>query len=165
MRRYLAPENHEVHKLPINAMGVSLTMTEAQVAAFREKIDPLYFFGTHPETNVYTFWSLLETPEKPGGVYGAQLYFSWIESDKDEELFKMPLLDLFRQLGRPFFPEVRELVEGLPEDTVVTKVKLVDWPSVEWNNWDGRCTLIGDAAHCMVICKDASFSTSWFDAN
>lgn len=136
-------------------------MTDAQVTDFRNKIDPLYFFGTHPETNVYTFWSLLETPKERGNPYQAQLYFSWIASEEDKELSKLPLLDLFKRQGRPFFSELREMVETLPEDTVVTKVNLVDWPSVEWNNWNGRCTLIGDAAHCMVICTVLPFLHPW----
>ncbi|KAL4813418.1 hypothetical protein BDW67DRAFT_187677 [Aspergillus spinulosporus] len=164
VRKFLAPASHELHRLPINAVGCALTMSEDQVNYFKDHVDPLYFMGTHPETNTFLFWSLLETPTSPGKPYRAQLYFSWIASDADEELFQQPLLDVFRQKGRPFFPRLREIVDALPDDTVVTKVNLVDWPLVEWNNWDGTCTLIGDAAHCMVIYRGEGVNHAIVDA-
>jgi hypothetical protein len=92
VRKFLAPIAHELHRLPINAVGCALTMSEEQVNYFKDHVDPLYFKGTHPETNTFVFWSILDT-------------------------------------GR--------------------------LASVEWDNWDGTCTFIGDAAHCMVICKTA----------
>lgn len=158
VRKFLAPTTHELHRLPINAVGCALTMSEEQVNYFKDHVDPLYFMGTHPETDTFVFWSLLDTPTAPGQPYRAQVYFSWVASDADEELLKQPLLDVFKQKGRPFFPRMGDMVEALPEDTVVTKVNLVDWPSVEWDNWNGTCTLIGDAAHCMVICKYTVYS-------
>lgn len=155
IRKFLAPTTYELHRLPINAVGCALKMSEEQVTYFKEHVDPLYFMGTHPETNTFIFWSLLETPSAPGEPYRAQVYFSWISSDADEELFNKPLLEVLKEKGRPFLPYTREMVESLPDDTVATKVNLVDWPSVKWDNWNGTCTLIGDAAHCMVICKSA----------
>lgn len=153
VRKFLAPTTYELHRLPINAVGCAVTMSEEQVNYFKDHVDPLYFMGTHPETDTFVFWSLLDTPTSPGRPYRAQLYFSWLASDADEELFKQPLLEVFKRKGQPFFPRMRDMVDSLPDDTVVTKVNLVDWPSVEWDNWNGACTLIGDAAHCMVICK------------
>lgn len=153
VRKFLAPTTHELHRLPIKAVGCALTMSEEQVNYFKDHVDPLYFMGTHPETDTFVFWSLLDTPTAPGQHHHAQVYFSWIASDEDRELSSQPLLDVFKQKGRPFFPRMRDMIEALPEDTVATKVNLVDWPPVEWDNWDGTCTLIGDAAHCMMICK------------
>ncbi|KAI9369172.1 hypothetical protein BJX61DRAFT_549777 [Aspergillus egyptiacus] len=164
VRKFLAPESHAVHRLPINAVGVSLDMTYEQVDHFKQHIDPLYFMGTHPETNTFSFWSLLGTPKEKGIPYPAQLYFSWMASDADEELFKKPLIEVFREKGRPFFPQLREMVDALPDDHLVTKVNLVDWPLVEWDNWDGRCTLIGDAAHCMVIYRGEGVNHAIVDA-
>ncbi|KAF2198604.1 hypothetical protein GQ43DRAFT_474391 [Delitschia confertaspora ATCC 74209] len=86
---------------------------QEQFTDIRDNIDPLYF-GNNPETN---------------------LYFSWIASDEEnEELFKLPLMDLFKNRAQGFFPQIINLVESLPEDTVVTKVNLIDWPVVEWDN-------------------------------
>ncbi|CAI7575913.1 unnamed protein product [Penicillium discolor] len=164
VRKFLAPTTHELHRLPINAVGCALAMSEEQVSYFKDHVDPLYFMGTHPETDTFVFWSLLDTPTAPGQPYRAQVYFSWIASDADEELLKQPLLDVFKQKGNPFFPRMRDMVEALPENTVVTKVNLVDWPSVEWDNWNGTCTLIGDAAHCMVIYRGEGVNHAIVDA-
>ncbi|KAJ5197521.1 hypothetical protein N7449_008000 [Penicillium cf. viridicatum] len=131
VRKFLAPTTHELHRLPINAVGCALTMSEEQVNYFKDHVDPLYFMGTHPETDTFVFWSLLDTLTAPGQSYRAQVYFPWIASDADKELLKQLLLDVFKQKGRPFSPRMRDMVEGLPKDTVVTKVNLVDWPSVE----------------------------------
>lgn len=128
-------------------------MTPEQFDYFCKNIDPLYFMGTHPETDTYVFWSLLESPKEKGIPYPAQVYFSWRQSEAHEELFQQPLLEIFKQKARPFFPLLAEMAEALPEDTVVTNVNLVDWPLVQWDNWKGHCILIGDSAHCMVICK------------
>ncbi len=168
VRQFLAPTNHKLHRLPINALGCAVMMNEEQVEYFKDHVDPLYFMGTHPETDTFVFWSLLDTPTAPGRPYRAQVYFSWMESDADEGLFNQPLLEVFKQKGRPFFPRMRDMVDSLPDDTVVTSVNLVDWPSVEWDNWNGTATLLGDAAHCMVICKStypwgSQFQLTWED--
>lgn len=83
VRKTLGPMTYPVHRLPINALGVSLDMTEDQFDYFRKNIDPLYFMGTHPETDTYVFWSLLESPKEKGTPYPAQLYFSWHQSEAD----------------------------------------------------------------------------------
>ncbi|KAL4758708.1 uncharacterized protein BDW70DRAFT_162374 [Aspergillus foveolatus] len=97
-------------------VGCALMMSEEQVNYFKDHVDPLCFMGTHPETNTFVFWSLLDTPTFPGMPYRAQLYFSWMACDADEELFQQPLLDVFRQKGRPFFPRLRVIVDALPDD-------------------------------------------------
>lgn len=74
-------------------------------------------------------------------------------SDTDKGLFKQPLLNVFKQKGRLFFSLLRDIVDLLPNNTIVTKFDLVDWPYVEWENWNGACTLIGDTTYCIVICK------------
>ncbi|KAJ5506146.1 hypothetical protein N7453_005103 [Penicillium expansum] len=75
-------------------------------------------------------------------------------SDTDKGLFKQPLLNVFKQKGRLFFSLLRDIVDLLPNNTIVTKFDLVDWPYVEWENWNGACTLIGDTTYCIVIYRD-----------
>ncbi|OJJ07696.1 hypothetical protein ASPVEDRAFT_373088 [Aspergillus versicolor CBS 583.65] len=164
VRKFLAPTSYKLHRLPINALGCTVMMSEEQVNYFKDHVDPLYFMGTHPETDTFVFWSLLDTPTAPGRLYRAQLYFSWMASDADEGLLSQPLLEVFKQKGRPFFPRMRDIVDSLPDDTVVTRVNLVDWPSVEWDNWNGTCTLIGDGAHCMVIYRGEGVNHAIVDA-
>ncbi|OJJ84472.1 FAD-dependent oxidoreductase [Aspergillus glaucus CBS 516.65] len=53
VRKFLAPTTHKLHRLPINAVGCALTMSEEQVNYFKDHVDPLYFMGTHPETDTF----------------------------------------------------------------------------------------------------------------
>ena len=55
--------------------------------------------------------------------------------------------------GSTMFDTLRNVMEAMPEDTPVSYVNLVEWPTVAWDNWDGLCTLAGDSAHCMSIRK------------
>lgn len=41
-------------------------MSEEQVNYFKAHVGPLYFMGTHPETDTFAFWSLLDTSAAPG---------------------------------------------------------------------------------------------------
>ena len=48
----------------------------------------------------------------------------------------------------------KECVEYIPEHAQVKSIELEDWVPGEgmWENWEGRRTLIGDAAHTMTMC-------------
>ena len=48
----------------------------------------------------------------------------------------------------------KECVEYIPEHAEVKSIELEDWVPGEgmWENWEGRRTLIGDAAHTMTMC-------------
>lgn len=119
----------------------------------RNEVDPLYFFGTDPKTNTYSFWSLLEQPKEAGGLYKMQLYFSWIPQDGDASLAGITAKEVFELKGSTMFPMLLEVMAEMPKDTVISYVNLVEWPVVDWNNWDSMATLAGDSAHCMSICK------------
>jgi 2-polyprenyl-6-methoxyphenol hydroxylase-like FAD-dependent oxidoreductase len=51
-----------------------------------------------------------------------------------------------------FHPKLRQAVQEIPEGTEITEIKLADWPCLEWPNFEGKVTLIGDAAHAMTMC-------------
>jgi 2-polyprenyl-6-methoxyphenol hydroxylase-like FAD-dependent oxidoreductase len=153
VRRTLAPDTWEVRRLPCDAIGTSFLVAEEKVNKLRHEVDPLYFFGIDPKTNTYSFWSLLEQPSKPDGMYKMQLYFSWIPKEGDKSLQGMSPMEVFKLKGSTMFPTLRGIVEAIPEDAVINDVNLVEWPVVAWDNWDGLATLAGDSAHCMSICK------------
>lgn len=157
VRKVLAPTTYPAQNLPINAVATGLPVTEDQYKRIKETIDPLYFLATHPETNTCLFWSLQNTPKQPGDSYTAQMFLSWLKSDKDnahdEELLKTSRREVFMKRGKSFFGPVGEMAASLPEDAQVAVVGMMDWPYVEWDTWGGQCTLIGDAAHCMTPCK------------
>lgn len=153
VRKILAPTTYPTYHFPIDAVATTLTITEEQYNFFRDNIDPVYFIGVHPETNTSPFWSLLHAPKAKDQLYKVQVFFSSLRTDQDEEMSKQPLPEIFKQKGTPFFAPLGEIVASIPEDTEVFMLNIVDWPLVEWDNWKGRCTMVGDAAHCMTPCK------------
>lgn len=163
VRQILAPSSFENRRLPCNAIGTSFLIKEDKVNKLRNEVDPLYFFGTDPKTNTYSFWSLLKQPKEAGGLYKMQLYFSWIpENADDASLAGMTPKEVFELKGSTMFPTLREVMAEMPEDAVVSYVNLVEWPVVNWNNWDGLATLAGDSAHCMSICKSPTLRNCAF---
>lgn len=60
-----------------------------------------------------------------------------------------------RQLATNWNETFRDLVYSIPETTELREIVLEDWPPVQgrWDNHNGRVTLVGDAAHCMTMCK------------
>lgn len=50
------------------------------------------------------------------------------------------------ELAEPF----RSVFSSLPEGTRIWCDRLSQWPSVQWDNREGRVTLAGDAAHPMT---------------
>lgn len=55
VRKFLAPATHELHRLPTNAVGYALSMSEEQVNYFKDHVDPLYFMGTHLDIDTFVF--------------------------------------------------------------------------------------------------------------
>ncbi|EYE95210.1 FAD-dependent oxidoreductase, partial [Aspergillus ruber CBS 135680] len=167
VRKVLAPTTYPAQNLPINAIATGVPVTEEQYKEIRDTIDPLYFLATHPETNTCLFWSLQDTPEE-GATYTAQMFLSWLKSDEDnahdEELLKKSRREVFMKRGKSFFGPLGEIAATLPEDAQVAVVSMMDWPYVEWDTWDGQCTLIGDAAHCMTPFRGEGVNHAIVDA-
>jgi 2-polyprenyl-6-methoxyphenol hydroxylase-like FAD-dependent oxidoreductase len=68
VHQILAPSTFENRRLPCNAIGTSFFISEEKMNKLRNEVDPLYFSGTDPKTNTYSFWSLLEQPKVAGGL-------------------------------------------------------------------------------------------------
>lgn len=69
-----------------------------------------------------------------------------------------------RQLAMNWNETFRDLVYSIPETTELREIVLEDWPPVQgrWDNHNGRVTLVGDAAHCMTMCKSQYSHSSFF---
>lgn len=158
VRRIVAPDNHAVRRLPCNAVGTSFYISAANIAKLREQVDTLYFFGTDPKTNTYTFWSMLEQPQDPAGMFKMQLYFSWIPKAGDDSLEGLSAREVLLKKGSTMFKTLRDVMACIPDDEVVSFVNLVETPVVGWDNWGGKVTLAGDSAHCMSICEASTES-------
>ncbi|KAJ7607570.1 FAD-binding domain-containing protein [Roridomyces roridus] len=158
-RLLVGEESGRVEPVGANSLGVTVRMTEAELAPLRA-IDPLLFQGSHPDTGKYMWFSILSTPEANGSgssssaYYEAQINVSWLATDVVPASNKERLA-LIKEAARAgstgFHQTFRDAIERIPEDTKVVEAKIADWPTVRWVPCGGRVTLAGDAAHAMTM--------------
>ncbi|OAQ66157.1 FAD dependent oxidoreductase [Pochonia chlamydosporia 170] len=170
-RKFLVPENYRNHQLPVRFIGAAVDMTPEQVKPLRD-IDPLLFQGCHPVTGHFLWISMMESPEVNGTKgtdherYRVQVITSWmVKSEKDE----VPPSDVERiaEMKRRaigFHPLLRQAVDCIPDSAPVLEIALQDWPCFNWDNRDGRVTLVGDAAHAMTMYRGEAANHGMLDA-
>ncbi|KHO02086.1 Aromatic-ring hydroxylase-like protein [Metarhizium album ARSEF 1941] len=170
-RKFLVPDNYRNHQLPVRFIGAAVDMTPEQVRPLRD-IDPLLFQGCHPVTGHYLWVSIMESPEANGTKgtdeerYRVQIVTSWmVKSEKDE----VPPSDAERiaemkRRATDFHPLLRQAVQSIPESAQALEIALQDWPCFDWDNRDGRVTLVGDAAHAMTMYRGEAANHGMLDA-
>ncbi|KAF7912158.1 uncharacterized protein EAF01_001179 [Botrytis porri] len=170
MRKCLFNGSNEANltKLPVYCIGVVRPFTEEQISSVRA-IDPLLFQGLDPETGSYMWFSLQEIVQKDDGSksYKGLVVFSWLI--KDEVVDAMPKTDAERvaymkKRTEGFAEPLRSIVTGIPEDIKTTPLRLSDFPTKEWDNWGGKVTLVGDAAHAMTMYRGEGANHGILDA-
>ncbi|ESZ92454.1 hypothetical protein SBOR_7171 [Sclerotinia borealis F-4128] len=165
---YQGTGTSELTKLPVYCVGIVRPFTEAQIAAVRD-IDPLLFQGLDPETGTYMWFSLQGIIPNADGSnsYTGLVVISWLI--KDEIKDTMPRTDRERVLyvkrrAEGYAEPLRSIVQDIPEDITTTPLRLSDWPCQEWDNWGGRVTLVGDAAHAMTMYRGEGANHGILDA-
>ncbi|KAM0249539.1 hypothetical protein ACHAQJ_009006 [Trichoderma viride] len=170
-RKFLVPDAHQNYLLPVKMVGASVDFTPEQVKPLRQ-IDPLLFQGCHPETGVFLWISMLETPEVNGSAgtpdehYRVQIINSWPVKDGDEKMPETNLerISMMKRLAAGFHPDLYNTVQAIPETSSTLSLVLQDWPCRDWDNYDGRVTLVGDAAHAMVMYRGEAGNHGILDA-
>jgi 2-polyprenyl-6-methoxyphenol hydroxylase-like FAD-dependent oxidoreductase len=160
-RRFLCPETGINYMLPLRFIGVVITMSPETTNTIIKAIDPLMFQGCHPDSGVFMYYSILSTPESNGSVASSSPYFqaqvsvSWKpQSDEGEYPATSALrLKKMRELCSDMALPIKNMINGIPEDSEAIEIKLQDWPCLDWPNFGGRITLAGDAAHAMTMCE------------
>ncbi|KAK8922885.1 putative FAD-dependent monooxygenase [Metarhizium anisopliae] len=170
-RKFLVPDNYRNHQLPVRFIGAAVDMTPEQAKPLRD-IDPLLFQGCHPVTGHFLWVSMMESPEVNGTKgtdderYRVQIITSWmVKSEKDE----VPPSDAERvaemkRRAAGFHPLLRQAVEQIPESAPALEITIQDWPCFDWDNRDGRVTLVGDAAHAMTMYRGEAANHGMLDA-
>lgn len=136
-----------------------MKLSPADIAPLRS-LDPLLFQGCHPETGTFMWFSTLDTPEVNGSsgaseYYSAQLNLSWPVNGPEDEIpaSEEGKLAKLKSLAQVFEARLQKAISDIPDGTEIIEIKLADWPCLEWPNYDGKVTLIGDAAHAMTMCR------------
>ncbi|RFU78560.1 fad dependent oxidoreductase [Trichoderma arundinaceum] len=170
-RKFLVPDAYQNYLLPVKMVGASVDFTLEQVKPLRQ-IDPLLFQGCHPETGVFLWVSMLETPEVNGSAgtaderYRVQIILSWLTKDRDVAVPESnpERIALMKSLAAGFHPDLYNTVHAIPESSPTLHLTLQDWPCQDWDNRDGRVTLVGDAAHAMVMYRGEAGNHGILDA-
>ncbi|PYH89997.1 FAD/NAD(P)-binding domain-containing protein [Aspergillus ellipticus CBS 707.79] len=155
-REVLYPEGHEMSPLPVQLLGGAALYSPEEMGG-AEKIDPFIFQGSHPETDVFFFFSLLDTPnnfeESSKDKYLCQIIISWadaknipVPSDNAERIA------LMKSLTENWVQPFKGLVHNLPESTEARSIRIADWMFQPVQSpAHPRVVLMGDSAHTMTM--------------
>ncbi|RDW77439.1 hypothetical protein BP6252_05492 [Coleophoma cylindrospora] len=170
LRRLMCPETGALNQLPIRFLGGTVKLSPADIAPLRS-LDPLLFQGCHPATGTFMWFSTLDTPEVNGSTgaseyYSAQLNLSWPVKGLEDEIpaTEEGKLTKLKSLAQVFESRLKKAIHDIPEGTEIIEIKLADWPCLEWPDYGGRVTLIGDAAHAMTMYRGEAANHGITDA-
>ncbi|KIW13929.1 hypothetical protein PV08_06710 [Exophiala spinifera] len=172
-RLLLGEEESRLNPLPVAFMGFTLRFSPTKMQPFRD-IHPVLWQGCHPRSGYFVFFSMLSTPESNGSAatehpyYEGQFNMSWLTS-KHGPTPKTPAEQLAKAkeaacAASGMFPPLRQAILEIPDDTHALEIALEDWPTQEWPLYDGRVTLLGDAAHTMTMYRGEAANHGMYDA-
>lgn len=174
VRQILHPDDHRNDQLPVRLLGATAHYTESQVAAVR-KLDPFFLQGTDPKTDAYLWFSFLETPSdgREDDSYKCQVITSWPYRENWLERVdptecpntKTGQMFLMKNLSESWAEPFRSLVQDMPKDTEIRPIELADWLPRPSAGFEGRVTLVGDAAHTMVMYRGEGANHSIVDVS
>ncbi|KAJ5496916.1 hypothetical protein N7463_008903 [Penicillium fimorum] len=154
-REILYPEA-QMNELPVQLLGAS-TLYSVEEMGGAESIDPFIFQGSHPDSNVFLFFSLLDTPNNfensSKDRYHCQIIISWADSQgipvPDSNADRIALMKkLTDNWSEPF----HSLVHKLGQDVEVRSIRIEDWIfRLGRAHAHPRAVLMGDSAHTMTM--------------
>ena len=160
-RRLCHPYDYENHELPIRFLGTGVHYDFEQVREIR-RLDPYFLQGSDPRSDVFLWFSFLNTPSDPDsgegrdGKYYCQIMTSWparsgfLGKGEVSEIpdGKQKQLEWMKHLASDWVEPFRSIVQDIPEDCEVLPIHLADWQPRRTNG--GRIVLVGDAAHVSL---------------
>ncbi|KAJ5963196.1 hypothetical protein N7481_013501 [Penicillium waksmanii] len=167
-RQILYPDA-AMNPLPVQLLGAS-TLYSAEEMNSVQKINHYIFQGSHPDTDVFLFFSFLDTPsnfdDSGRDRYHVQIIVSWA----DTKGINIPSrnsdrIALMKKLSDNWSEPFKSLVQKLPVDTEARSIRIEDWmfqlgretcaPSV--SHW------WGDSAHTMTMFRDEGANNAIVD--
>lgn len=160
----LGPEKAALHSLPLVGSSIITTLPAALATKFRDTIDPIIALSYHP-LGMLAFVSLhaVEDHCRPE-TWLWMLHLGW-RSDTSEALPQVE--DMNREWQRrslTLFEPLRSMFLSVPSDLKYPCDRLAQWPTVAWDNREGKVTLTGDAAHPMTYHRGQGLNNAATDA-
>ncbi|KAB8236900.1 FAD-dependent oxidoreductase [Aspergillus alliaceus] len=154
-RQILYPNDHEMNTLPVQLLGATALYSPDEMHG-AQNIDPFIFQGAHPDTNVYLFFSFLDTPNNfsdSTNKYHCQLIVSWAESKAiDVPASNAERIALMKSLTENWADPFKSLIHQVPDTTEVVSIRVADWIfAPEKSREHPRVVLVGDSAHTMTM--------------
>ncbi|KAJ5747292.1 uncharacterized protein N7511_008988 [Penicillium nucicola] len=154
-REILYPEM-KMNPLPVQILGASTLYTAEQLGG-AESIDPYIFQGSHPVSDVFLFFSFLDTPGNFETSSKDHYHCQVIVSYADSKQIAVPgdnigRIALMKSLTESWSEPFRSLVHNLPDDVEVRPLRIEDWifePGRVYAH--PRAVLMGDSAHTMTM--------------
>ncbi|CAO1597536.1 hypothetical protein XANCAGTX0491_001343 [Xanthoria calcicola] len=152
------------HVLPVRLLGTSVVYPR-HLALQMRKLDPFFFQGGDPKSDVFMWFSFLDTPANntrdDPDTYECQILLSWPyregfrgrEKPLDPPSTNEERIKLMKELVNGWANPFRDCIMNIPANADIKTIPLEDFvpKNALWNNKDGRATLIGDAAHAMTM--------------
>ncbi|KAJ5724889.1 FAD binding domain-containing protein [Penicillium malachiteum] len=162
------------NQLLVRSLAVTVCLPEEKANRL-QTIAPLKFQGCHPDTGYYMWYSILSTPQVNSSFgannphYEAQLNVSWLVKGSNDDVpetnfDRLANIKYLARMGTGFEKTLRETIEDIPDGTEVFEITLADWPTIPWHGFDGRVTLLGDAAHPMTMYRGEAANHGLLDA-
>ncbi|EPS31928.1 hypothetical protein PDE_06887 [Penicillium oxalicum 114-2] len=156
VRQILYPESCQMNPLPVQLLGASALYSAEELGGV-QSIDPYIFQGSHPDTNIFFFFSFLDTPsnfnESSKDRYHVQLIISWA----DDKAIVLPeqnvdRIALMKTLSDNWAEPFRSLIQQLPSDAEARSIRIDDWLfNPQRSPAHPRAVLMGDSAHTMTM--------------
>ncbi|KAJ5138097.1 hypothetical protein N7526_004330 [Penicillium atrosanguineum] len=167
-RQILYPNDCQMNALPVQLLGASPLYKPEEMGG-AQSIDPYIFQGSHPETDIFMFFSFLDTPsnyeESSRDQYHCQIIVSWADS-KDITLpsDNSDRVALMKKLTDNWAEPFRSLVQNLPEDIEARSIRVEDWLFQPGRtNVHARAVTLGDAAHTMTMFRGEGANNAIYD--
>lgn len=162
----MPPEDAENEVLPFAFMNIGTSYTAEQARWMKKSINPNVDVGIHPDTNMYCGIFILDIPdEQKPEEWKFYVLASWPKVTEDDYANPPNRLERLKAKMDGWAEPYKSAVMWMPDDTPVPKDELKCWVPKAWNNFEGRATLGGDAAHVMTQCKSPLISSCVETAN